>query len=139
MSDVAPCPFCDAEISVTAKKCRHCGEWIRGECTRCGVAVRGRWAAQSLCADCERVVPATTPQGIQAHYSQPPQVQQKSAITAGCLGLALGPVGLWYKGHWAAGFAWLVMTVILAPTVVALPFCWVGMAIHAAVADTKGP
>lgn len=33
--------------------------------------------------------------------------------TAGCLGFFLGPIGLWYKGHWAAGFAWIAMTVIL--------------------------
>ncbi len=26
-----PCPFCEAEISATAKKCRHCGEWLTGE------------------------------------------------------------------------------------------------------------
>ncbi len=23
-----PCPFCESEISETAKKCRHCGEWL---------------------------------------------------------------------------------------------------------------
>lgn len=33
-------------------------------------------------------------------------------LTAGCLGLLLGPVGLRYKGHWAAGFAWLAMALI---------------------------
>ena len=38
---------------------------------------------------------------------------EKSNAVAGCLGLLLGPVGLWYKGQWAAGFAWLVMAVIL--------------------------
>jgi hypothetical protein len=28
------------------------------------------------------------------------------------VGLLLGPVGLWYKGQWAAGFAWLVMAIL---------------------------
>ena len=139
MSDVAPCPFCDAEISATAKKCRHCGEWIRGECTRCGASVRGKWAAQSLCARCEGSVAVNAPYVVQTSAPQPPQVREKSAVAAGCLGLALGPVGLWYKGHWAAGFAWLVLTPVLGVATggMALPFCWAGMAIHAATADTR--
>ncbi len=24
------CPFCEARISMTASKCRHCGEWVDG-------------------------------------------------------------------------------------------------------------
>lgn len=63
----------------------------------------------------------------------------KDNTTAGCLGLVLGPVGLWYKGQWAAGFAWLAMTILLGVATggLAAPFCWIGMAIHAAMADTK--
>lgn len=64
----------------------------------------------------------------------------KSNLAAGCLGLLLGPVGLWYKGHWAAGFAWLAMAVLLgiASGGWLAPVFWVGMAIHAAVAKPKG-
>ena len=66
MTEPIPCPFCDGEISTTAKKCRHCGEWVRGQCARCGASVRGRWAAQSLCAQCEEVAVAEAPsQAIQ--------------------------------------------------------------------------
>ena len=70
---------------------------------------------------------------------RPPEAPQKSAATAGCLGLLLGPVGLWYKRQWAAGFAWLAMTLLLGLGSGGLlaPFCWIGMAIHAFVADTK--
>ena len=55
---------------------------------------------------------------------------------AGCLGLFFGPVGLWYKGQWAAGFAWIavVLLVVLGTGgfgIVLAPFFWVGMAIHA--------
>ena len=25
------CPWCEAEISPTVRKCRHCGEWVRGD------------------------------------------------------------------------------------------------------------
>lgn len=27
---VTTCPFCDGEIGSTARKCRHCGEWLDG-------------------------------------------------------------------------------------------------------------
>ena len=64
----------------------------------------------------------------------------KSDTAAGCLGLLLGPVGLWYKGHWAAGFAWLAMAVLLgvASGGWLVPLLWIGMATHAAGAKPKG-
>ncbi|MFQ5744824.1 MAG: hypothetical protein ACE5HV_14730 [Acidobacteriota bacterium] len=63
----------------------------------------------------------------------------KSNGLAFLLGLLLGPVGLWYKGHWAAGFAWLVMGIIVgaATFLIAAPVFWIGMAIHAAVAEPR--
>jgi hypothetical protein len=65
---------------------------------------------------------------------------KKSNAAAGCLGLLLGPVGLWYKGHWAAGFAWLAMAIVfgVASGGWLAPVFWIGMAIHAAVAKPKG-
>ncbi len=64
----------------------------------------------------------------------------KSNAMAGCLGLFLGPVGLWYKGHWGAGFAWLVMAIIVSVATggIAAPFFWIGMCIHAIVAEPEG-
>ena len=64
----------------------------------------------------------------------------KGNFAAGCLGLLFGPVGLWYKGHWAAGFAWLAMALVVgaASGWWLLPVFWVGMAIHAATAPPKG-
>jgi len=61
---------------------------------------------------------------------------------AGCLGFFLGPVGLWYKGQWAAGFAWITVTilVVLATAgvgVIFAPFFWLGIAIHAYAATPK--
>ena len=35
-------------------------------------------------------------------------------VIAGVLGFFLGPVGLWYKGRWAAGFAWIFIGVPVA-------------------------
>jgi hypothetical protein len=66
----------------------------------------------------------------------------QSNAVAGCLGFFLGPVGLWYKGHWAAGFAWLAMIVIVALVtggagIVFAPIFWIGMTIHAIVAEPR--
>jgi hypothetical protein len=64
---------------------------------------------------------------------------KKSDATAGCLGLLLGPVGLWYKGHFAAGFGWLVMVLIFGIIFPPLaPLLWLGMGAHAAGVQPKG-
>ena len=59
-------------------------------------------------------------------------------VFAGFLAFFIGPVGLWYKQKWAAGFAWLAMTLLLALTGIGcfvVPFCWLGMIVHAAAAE----
>lgn len=66
----------------------------------------------------------------------------QSDNTAGCLGLLLGPIGLWYKGQWAAGFAWIVGIILVVfgtagLGVVFAPFFWIGMAIHAYKAKVR--
>jgi hypothetical protein len=66
----------------------------------------------------------------------------QSNAVAGCLGFFLGPVGLWYKGQWAAGFAWLAMIVIVGLAtgglgIVLAPVFWIGMTIHAIVAEPR--
>ena len=59
--------------------------------------------------------------------------QGKSNGLAFALGVLFGPAGLWYKGNWAAGFAWLAIAiaagVFLGPFA-AMPI-WLGMALHA--------
>ena len=61
------------------------------------------------------------------------------ALALGCL---FGPVGLWYKGHWVAGFAWLafIMITMVATGGLGLllsPLFWIGMTIHAFVAPGR--
>jgi hypothetical protein len=67
------------------------------------------------------------------------KVELKSDGMAGCLGLLLGPVGLWYKGCYGAGFAWLIFAIIFAVATsgISIPFFWIGMAAHAAWAKPK--
>jgi hypothetical protein len=57
MADPHRCRFCDGEVSASALKCKHCGEWLKereGVCRRCGTAVQGPWAEAALCAECDR-------------------------------------------------------------------------------------
>lgn len=66
-----------------------------------------------------------------------------SDALAGCLGLFLGPVGLWYKGLWGAGFAWFTMILIVTIStggfgILLAPIFWLGMTIHALLAKPKG-
>lgn len=112
---ISACPICNGVVDSLAARCHHCGvEFVR-----------------------QRQETTTSPQVIH-HYIHHGGTD-RSSLAAGCLALALGPVGLWYKGQWAAGFAWLVMTVLLsaATGLIAAPFCWLGMAVHAIMADTK--
>ena len=46
------CPFCEAEIPASAKKCRHCSEWVARPCEGCGTPLRGEWAARGVCVEC---------------------------------------------------------------------------------------
>ena len=72
------------------------------------------------------------------HCGSAVNAAKKDNATAGCLGLLLGPVGLWYKGQWAAGFGWLVMTLIICMTIpIIARFLWIGMAFHAASVQPK--
>jgi hypothetical protein len=83
------------------------------------------------------LIPAVQQTGV-----PPSRGPEKSNFLAGCLGFVLGPVGLWYKGQWAAGFAWLAMIILITLATGGLaiflaPLFWVGMSVHAAVAESK--
>jgi TM2 domain-containing membrane protein YozV len=51
--ETTTCFFCEAEISVSAKKCRHCGEWLARDCSGCGLSLRFSRAARGVCEQCE--------------------------------------------------------------------------------------
>ena len=65
-----------------------------------------------------------------------------SDVVAFFLAVFFGVVGLWYKGHWGAGFAWIGAAILLFIVTggigfIALPFFWIGIIIHAAAADDR--
>ncbi|MDX1493241.1 MAG: hypothetical protein R3253_04135, partial [Longimicrobiales bacterium] len=53
-TDTVPCPFCEAPIGATARKCRHCREWVSRLCQSCNTPIRDEWAARGLCHECQR-------------------------------------------------------------------------------------
>lgn len=126
------CEKCGAEHVEGQRFCERCGAPTTRliPCPSCDREV-SRFAAQ--CPHCGHPLRTS---GSAAAQTPP---AQKSDGVAGCLGLFFGPVGLWYKGHWAAGFAWLVIAIIIIPMtgLLAAPLFWVGMAIHAASVKAK--
>lgn len=93
-----------------------------------------------VCGSCRAMVAAPAQQCWNCHQSL--MVSAKSDGMAGCLGIFLGPVGLWYKGHWGAGFAWLVMVILVVlgtagVGILLAPVFWLGMGIHAYTAKPR--
>ena len=63
-------------------------------------------------------------------------------MTAVLLAVFLGVVGLWYKGQWAAGFAWIVGAILFfimtgGLGLIFLPVFWIGIIVHAGVAKDR--
>lgn len=138
------CPFCAESIQDEAIKCRHCGEALN---TTAAGWQTFRKSLDAMSPEQRRVAleRLTSEQRKYLAYggtqlsSQAAAVPTKSNLVAFLLGIFLGPVGLWYKRQWAAGFAWLAGALILGVATFGLiaPIMWLGMAIHAAVAEPR--
>jgi len=118
MTETAECPFCESEITPSAKKCRHCGEWVSRDCLTCGTPVKSQWAARGICADCEGK--GTTGFSIQPSSggSQVPGFYglRKSRSVSVALALVLGGIGAhrFYLEKPGKAFLYLL-------------FCWTGI------------
>ncbi len=49
MTNNTKCPFCGEEIQITAKKCKHCGEWLNNHCPICGELIS---ETSKICPEC---------------------------------------------------------------------------------------
>ncbi|MBX3422964.1 MAG: DUF4339 domain-containing protein [Pirellulaceae bacterium] len=94
--------------------CKYCGNSIAPNAQKCGHC--GEWIVQTSHSD----------------------------SLAAVLGVLFGPVGLWYKGHWAAGFAWIMFMLIVYLSIgdfvlLLSPLFWIGMGVHAALVPGTRP
>lgn len=98
------CPFCSEEILATAKKCKHCGEWLGGPPPR----VLQAGIPQAGSADARAVS-----KGIKLHE----QARAKLGVM-GCLGYIVGCVvfgiAMQYTGSFLfAGIAGVVVFLVI--------------------------
>jgi len=112
MSETAKCPFCEAAISPTASKCRHCGEWISRECLSCGTPIKHQWAARGYCAECQGSEPshALAPQGMGQSHVPMAQFPRKNQTVSVGLSLVFGGLGAhkFYLDKPGAGLLYLM-------------------------------
>ena len=121
MSETNSCPFCESEIGSTAKKCRHCGEWVSRDCLKCGTPIKSEWAARGFCADCGGLQTAGSsvqPMALQAEaLTYPGAPKNRGAAVA--LALILGGVGAhkFYLDRPGLGLLYLVFFWTLIPAI----------------------
>lgn len=109
-SQTVECPFCAEDISVRAKKCKHCGETVD---------VTMRHAEEAL-----RASNRNTNVFMNAAVSSGPQYQRpiKSKVTAIILALLLGGIGghKFYLDRPGQGILYLIFCWTFIPSVIAL-------------------
>jgi hypothetical protein len=131
------CPTCGVKIPEQQRECADCASIRKTSSTSATSASAREKSWESECPYCGAKVSSEVEKC--KHCGEFIAPSHHSDLLAGFLGLFLGPVGLWYKGNWAAGFAWLTMGILLSiPTGgLAAPFFWIGMMIHAVAAKPK--
>jgi TM2 domain-containing membrane protein YozV len=100
------CRFCESTIPASARKCRHCGEWLARPCEGCGTPLAGDWAARGVCVECMRQRTA-----LQAQQDAPvAKPLGRSRGVAMVLAAFAGTFGLhrFYLGRKLSGFMYLL-------------------------------
>lgn len=107
------CPLCDGPITASAKKCRHCQEWINRECESCGTPLKGDWAARGRCAECQDRTSSRAVEHV---------ISDKSRGLAVVLALVLGGLGIhkFYLGRIGWGVVYFLLCWTFIPAFVAV-------------------
>ena len=108
------CPNCGQEILATAKKCKHCGEWLEKKCPHCGEWIKidamkcrhcGSWLNKFAKERYEREnnIPQAVDPELEKRRAEKEKKGEKIA-TAGCImtiecGIAL--TLLYFALHWS--------------------------------------
>ena len=119
MTETVACPLCESDVSASAKKCRHCGEWISRSCEDCGTPLRGEWAARGRCSEC---VGREGQVRSGSANAAPVAIRHKSRGTAVFLALVLGGIGAhkFYVDKPGMGFLYLIFAWTFIPALVGL-------------------
>lgn len=116
-TELVPCFFCNGEVSPTAKKCRHCAEWLIRDCNGCGLTLRYERASKGVCRRCEERKVALTLASTAA-----PLTRVKNRGVAATLAFFMGGVGAhkFYLGRVGSGILYLLFFWTLIPALVGL-------------------
>ena len=112
--EATACPKCGQEILTTAKKCKHCGEWLEKKCPHCGEWIKidamkcchcGSWLNKFAKEryECENNIPQAVDPALEKRLKEKEKKAEK-ATTAGCLmmiecGIALA--ALYFSFNWS--------------------------------------
>lgn len=99
------CPYCGEEISINAKKCKHCKEWLEEPSSTAKTMDQEPKPASPVYAQKQEITPNTqTPYQIQQPYYRQPDTRQQVVVNQ---------IGSNSNGMGTAGFVLALISFIL--------------------------